>query len=1271
MHVMKRYHHAAAVQPAAALEVLQDTTSPPATEAAFVAVADSAAGGSGGTMGGLIPLVSSAGLTGAGLANGGHPAGAAVSGLLAGAPLLSLGQGGSLGLSPEVARDMMRAAAVAASTTAATATGPATGGAGPAALVPPGGPLSIEDGQVAAVRLTGMDQAAGAGPQGSPVLASAEGSALTEAPRQHQCTQRQQHNASQQHVGGSGPAVQKPGGGGCHGASKVNLLKWLRRSNRWVQPKESFWIFCEVLLLLDSCQAAAGMRACGLRPSKLVLYSNGRVAFAPPSLPPSAAAAAMGVTGPVKGGGGDGGNLEGRRKRRRRSAGQLRCAVEEHRPPAATLDGGRCHVRQGQALQGAAAAVMASNTVANAVVSNGLSNAAEAAAVGVPLAMADSTAAAIAGPQTVTAARSQEDDEDALYRSPEEALGHPATQASDMFSLGLLFFELFYVCAGQERAALLRDARQRVLPPSFSRQQPKEAAFAMALLHPDPACRPTLAELLGSAMFRATCTSLRQKAQRPGAPAAAAPVGAAAANGREQPHQHQRRIDHNRKYSQADRGMAATAGPSAEGAKQQQRNPAHRLVNGSNDGMWRPAAAGTVDAQARDAVVAGAPGVITRSGGPTPAFRGHRRVDYAVLFEFLHMLRKRKLEELAKMDAELAFLTADAQMVEQYLLYLHQTRSAKRQRGGVGGAGAGAIASPPAAGGALVGDLASCGGAGEGIPTMLPPSQPQSTHAHLEQKAATGDMETAAVEAVLDEKGTGDVLAYSGGSEGARLTAASGGNSTTAARVRALPHSAAWSEQHQAAQSKWCRIAHKYEHFEPVFLERCRRPSAPAQAHQGSAEPLSSAAVARRHADAGGLPEPLLRFAEDLAAFATFTTLTPVASLQYGDPHTENAMVAGAAFDRDDEFFALAGVNKRIKIFEREAVLQSSIGTHYPVLEISSRSRLSSVTWSSYIKGHLASADYEGVVQLWDTHTNSELMQFEEHRRRVWSVDFSQADPARLLSGGDDGLVKLWSIQQDTSTSTIELNANVCSVQFSPTSPHIFAAGCANSHIFLYDIRNIANPLYVLAGHTRAVSYVRFLSPTQLVSASTDNTLRLWQLDRLGTSGSAPGSFDASASRPATADAIAASCTQIFRGHVNERNFTGLSLSPDGYITCGSENNRVVCYYQNLPMPVTSFDFAVPDPDAHASGGGGAAAAVACGTVGGGGEGGAGQSAGGGLRLAAGSGAGGVDCGGMGASKSGSRSGTGQFVSSVCWSRRSNLLLAANSVGMVKLLTLH
>lgn len=50
--------------------------------------------------------------------------------------------------------------------------------------------------------------------------------------------------------------------------------------------------------------------------------------------------------------------------------------------------------------------------------------------------------------------------------------------------------------------------------------------------------------------------------------------------------------------------------------------------------------------------------------------------------------------------------------------------------------------------------------------------------------------------------------------------------------------------------------------------------------------------------------------------------------------------------------------------------------------------------------------------QLWDASTSQTLLEYEEHEKRAWSVDFSRADPTKLASGSDDGCVKLWSINQ-------------------------------------------------------------------------------------------------------------------------------------------------------------------------------------------------------------------------------------------------------------------
>lgn len=265
---------------------------------------------------------------------------------------------------------------------------------------------------------------------------------------------------------------------------------------------------------------------------------------------------------------------------------------------------------------------------------------------------------------------------------------------------------------------------------------------------------------------------------------------------------------------------------------------------------------------------------------------------------------------------------------------------------------------------------------------------------------------------------------------------------------------------------------------------------------------------------------------------------------------------------------------------------------HYPIMEMASRSKLSSICWNSYIQSQIASSYFEGVVQIWDVTRGQVFMEMREHERRVWSVDFSLADPTKLASGSDDGAVKLWNINQGRSICTIKTKANVCCVQFPPDSSCSLTVGSADHKIYSYDLRSTRTPLSTLIGHTKTVSYVKYVDSTTLVSASTDNSLKLWDMSA-GTSH------------------IIDSPLQTFTGHINSRNFVGLSVYDD-YITTGSETNEVFIHHKAFPMPVLSFKFNNTD-------------ALSCQDV------------------------------------------EEPFISSVCW-RDKSTLLAANSAGNIKLL---
>nr|KAJ0185453.1 hypothetical protein LSAT_V11C900495390 [Lactuca sativa] len=186
-------------------------------------------------------------------------------------------------------------------------------------------------------------------------------------------------------------------------------------------------------------------------------------------------------------------------------------------------------------------------------------------------------------------------------------------------------------------------------------------------------------------------------------------------------------------------------------------------------------------------------------------------------------------------------------------------------------------------------------------------------------------------------------------------------------------------------------------------------------------------------------------------------------------------------------------------------------------------------------------------------------------------------------------------ISWGVSVGTIKTKANVCCVQFPPDSGNSLAFGSADHRMYYYDLRNTSRPLCTFVGHDKTVSYVKFIDSGTLVSSSTDNTLKLWDLSECSSH-------------------VVDSPLQSFTGHVNVKNFVGLSVS-EGYIATGSETNEVFIYHKAFPMHAFSYKFNTIDPISGDE----------------------------------------VDD-------------NEQFVSSVCWRNQSSVLVAANSMGDIKLL---
>ncbi|XP_014217914.1 E3 ubiquitin-protein ligase RFWD2 [Copidosoma floridanum] len=336
-------------------------------------------------------------------------------------------------------------------------------------------------------------------------------------------------------------------------------------------------------------------------------------------------------------------------------------------------------------------------------------------------------------------------------------------------------------------------------------------------------------------------------------------------------------------------------------------------------------------------------------------------------------------------------------------------------------------------------------------------------------------------------------------------------------------------------------------------------------------------------------------FRVDLIKFSRYNSLRPLATLNYSaNILNDSNIVSSIEFDKDNEFFAIAGVTKKIQVFDYNTVIHDSVNVHFPSAEMSLNSKISCLSWNTFHKAILASSDYEGTVTIWNAMTGQKSRVFLEHEKRCWSIDFNEVDIRLLASGSDDAKVKLWSLTSEVSISSLEAHANVCCVKFNPQSSCHLAFGSADHCVYYYDLRNTSEPLRIFKGHKKSVSYLKFLNDHEIVSASTDSQLKMWNVN----------------------DPY---CLRSFDDHVNEKNFVGLATDGD-YIACGSENNSVYVYYKGLSKQLMFYKFEAPrsilgtedrvDEDLN------------------------------------------------------------EFISAVCWRKNSNVVVAANSQGVIKILEL-
>ncbi|KAJ2961217.1 hypothetical protein NQZ79_g3531 [Umbelopsis isabellina] len=227
--------------------------------------------------------------------------------------------------------------------------------------------------------------------------------------------------------------------------------------------------------------------------------------------------------------------------------------------------------------------------------------------------------------------------------------------------------------------------------------------------------------------------------------------------------------------------------------------------------------------------------------------------------------------------------------------------------------------------------------------------------------------------------------------------------------------------------------------------------------------------------------------------------------------------------------------------FDRQILLWNTYGdcVNYGMMKGHTNAILE-LHWAKDAKQiYTCSADQ--TLGIWDVETGERVRKWKGHSLVVNSCGVSRNTPELVVSGSDDGCIKLWDAREKNAVETFQDDFQVTAACFSDAGDMVFTGGIDNV-IKAWDLRKKA-VAYTLSGHADTVTGIK-LSPdgSYLLSNSMDNTTRMWDVKPF---------------------APADRCVKTFEGapHGYEKNLIRPCWSPDGnQIASGSSDRSVVIW---------------------------------------------------------------------------------------------------------------
>lgn len=221
----------------------------------------------------------------------------------------------------------------------------------------------------------------------------------------------------------------------------------------------------------------------------------------------------------------------------------------------------------------------------------------------------------------------------------------------------------------------------------------------------------------------------------------------------------------------------------------------------------------------------------------------------------------------------------------------------------------------------------------------------------------------------------------------------------------------------------------------------------------------------------------------------------------------DNAIINAMAVSRDGAHLAVAG-RSLLKVYnltgEHDLFGAEQFNLRNSVLKDKLSFSNNDVTWCPLDDGILATAATNGGIVIWNLNAAKSKIDvvFNDHKRTVNKVSFHSVEQNYLLSGSQDGCMKLFDLRRQEAVSTFVSNSeSVRDVQFAPSafsSVH-FASVQDTGNVEIWDIRRTDKPEANFLAHDGPVFACEW-HPTQgdstkwLATGGRDKTIKVWDL---------------------------------------------------------------------------------------------------------------------------------------------------------------------------------